>query len=734
MPLHSPASARALTLLFAFTLLVSACLLFWVQPLATKQLLPRFGGSPAVWTTASMFFQVLLLAGYCYAHALARTGSLRRQVLVHLAVLAGMALLALPMRIAADTGTGDDAIPALSLLWLLTAALGLPFFALASTAPLLQRWFSRLRHARAADPYFLYAASNLGSLGALIAFPLVLEPRYGLAQQNLAWSAGCALLVLLVGLCGVVGWRWRGAEGAPEMVPATAQPSAARWRERLRWIVLAFAPSSLLLGVTQYATAEIAAVPLLWLIPLFLYLLTFVLVFAARPPVPHAWMLRLQPWLVILLALVWTLNNHLPVLLVHLAVFFVSAMMCHGELARTRPPVTRLTEFYLCMAAGGALGGIFNALVAPLAFDALYEYPLVIALACLLRSPPAGAARLNAGDWLWPLALAAAYAALTLLNLRPYAHGGWVTGLYLEFLGVALYLCHRRPLRFGLMVGVVLLAAPFVHNPDTVLARERSFFGVHAVMRERTGKLHVLMHGITVHGAQYRNPEQRREPTTYYHRDSPVGQLFHVLERRPPAAMAIAAIGMGVGTIACYRRPGEDWAFFELDPVVVRLARDPRYFTFLADCAPDARIVTGDGRLTFAGEADGRYDAIVVDTFSSDAIPVHMLTREALALYLRKLKPDGVLIFHISNQYLDLAPVLATLAADAGVMALQPGPRMAFPPEDRFGAMESVWIVLARSGDPVRALIDEEGWTPLTALPRSRPWTDDYSNVPGALK
>ena len=495
---------------------------------------------------------------------------------------------------------------------------------------------------------------------------------------------------------------------------------------------LAFAPSSLLLGVTQYATAEIAAVPLLWLIPLFLYMLTFVLVFAARPPVPHAWMLRLQPWLAILLALVWTLNNHLPVLLVHLAVFFVTAMVCHGELARTRPAVARLTEFYLCMAVGGALGGIFNAVIAPLAFDALYEYPLVIALACLLRPPPAGVSKVKPGDLLWPLAMAAAYGTLAVLGLRPFAQGGWVTALYLEFLGVALYLCHRRPLRFGLMVGVVLVAAPFVHSPDTVLARERSFFGVHAVLRESTGKFHVLTHGVTVHGAQYLDPKRRREPTAYFHRDSPVGQLFHVLERRP--VTAVAAIGLGAGTLACYRRPGQDWTFFELDPLVVRLARDTRYFTFLADCAPDARIVLGDGRLTFAAEPDGRYDVIVVDTFSSDAIPVHMLTREALALYLRKLAPDGVIIFHISNQYLDLAPVLATLAADAGVIALQPGPRLTLPPEDRFGAMESAWIVLTRRLEPVRALLDEEGWTPLPAPPRSRPWTDDYSNVPRALK
>ncbi len=731
----SPAASRALTLLFAFTLLVSACLLFWVQPLVTKQLLPRFGGSPAVWTTASMFFQVLLLAGYCYAHALARTGSLRRQILVHLAVLAGMAALTLPMHLAADAGataTDGTGIPALSLLMLLTAALGLPFFALAATAPLLQRWFSRLQHARAADPYFLYAASNLGSLGALIAFPFLLEPRYGLTQQNLAWSAGCALLALLVALCGVAAWRWRHATDVPDTAAPAMPSTTAAWPERLRWIVLAFAPSSLLLGVTQYATSEIAAVPLLWLIPLFLYLLTFVLVFAARPPVPHTWMLRLQPWVVILLALVWTLNNHLPVLLVHLAVFFVSAMVCHGELARTRPAVTRLTEFYLCMAVGGALGGIFNAVVAPLVFDALYEYPLVIALACLLRPAPAGAARATAGDFLWPLALAAGYAALSAFNLRPFALGNWGIALYLEFLGVALYLCHKRPLRFGLMVGVVLLAAPFVHSSDTVLARERSFFGVHAVLKESTGKFHVLMHGVTVHGAQYLDPEKRREPTAYFHRDSPVGQLFHAIEKRP--VTTVAAIGLGAGTIACYRRPGQDWTFFELDPLVVRLARDTRYFSFLADCAPDARIVLGDGRLTFAAEPDGHFDVIVVDTFSSDAIPVHMITREAMALYLRKLKPNGIIIFHISNQYLDLAPVLATLAADAGVVSLQPGPRMSLPPEDRFGAMESLWVVVSRKIEPLRTLVDEEGWLPLPAPPQARPWTDDYSNLPGALK
>lgn len=725
-------SAAQLHWLYAGALLLSALLLFWVQPLFTKMVLPRFGGAPAVWTTASMFFQIALLAGYLYAHVVSRWLDFKQQALLHLALLAAV-FGALPIGLDGASAAEAAREPVRALLWLLTACLGLPFFAVAATAPLLQRWFSHTLHTEAADPYFLYSASNLGSIAALLGYPVVIEPLLGLVEQGWAWTLAYALLAALIATCALNAWHYRRNAVAEPAIGLPAE-TVLTWPQRSRWMLLAFAPASLLLGVTQHISAEIAAVPLLWVIPLLLYMLTYVNAFARRPPLRHAWMTGLQPPLVMLLALVWILNTYFSVFLLHLAVFFVTAQMCHGELAQQRPHTAHLTEFYLCVALGGALGGAFNAIVAPLVFDSIMEYPLVIGLACMLR-PTAreGAAALRWTDILWPLALAAAYALAVIAGYRPLEHGGFAILVYLEIIGLALYLSRVRPISFGLMAIVIIVASPILHSPDEILVRHRSFFGVHSVLKDKSGKFHVLLHGITIHGAQYLAPGKRLEPTTYFHRDSPLGQLFHALGKAD-RFRRVAAIGLGVGTAACYRKPGQDWTFFELDPMVAKIATDPRYFSFLEECAPDAKIVMGDGRLSLGAAPDGHFDLIIIDTFSSDAIPVHMITREALALYLAKLRTGGVVMFHITNQYLDLEPVLARIAADAGVAALKPGPRMSIPPDDRFGQMESSWIAMARSREMLAALEDEEGWRTLEAVSAARLWTDDFSNILGALK
>jgi hypothetical protein len=731
-PPSGAGGVTGLSLLYGTALLLSALLLFWIQPLFTKMVLPLFGGAPAVWTTASMFFQVALLAGYLYAHLISRRLSLGRQALVHLALLLAVFVL-LPVRLDGAVMTPADREPVVALLWLLASCLGLPFFAIAATAPLLQRWFSRTRHAEAMDPYFLYSASNLGSMLALLGYPVLIEPLFGLAQQTRLWALGYALLALLIAVSAHAMWRHR-RDPAPEeaRLPATAHPLG--WVQRGRWMLLAAAPSSLLLGVTQHITTEIAAVPLLWVAPLALYMLTYVNVFARRPPIRHEWMVKVQPPLVILLALVWVLNNQLWVFGVHLVAFFVTAMMCHGELARERPHPEKLTEFYLCIALGGAVGGGFNAIVAPLAFDSILEYPLVIGLACMLRRTNSGrTARLRASDCTWPLLLGSAFAVLSATGYRPLSQGTIAIVVYLQVVGMALYLAHRRPFAFGLTVTTVLLASPVVHNPEEVLARHRTFFGVHTVLKHRDAKFHLLLHGITIHGAQYIAPGKRQVLTTYFHRDSPLGQLFTAVGT-PGRFQLVAAVGLGAGTVACYRQPGQKWTFFEIDPAIVQLASDTRYFTFLADCAPDARIVVGDGRLSLAATPDAHFDLIIIDTFSSDSIPVHMITREALALYLRKLSARGVVIFHITNQYVELTPVLADLAAAAGVAAFRPGPRLTLPPEDRFEQMESHWIAIARQPEYLAALESEEGWLRLSGSAAAPLWTDDHSNIVGALK
>lgn len=680
-----------------------------------------------------MFFQVMLLAGYFYAHLVTQRFVLRTQLFLHLALLAAV-FFVLPVSLNAASSQPDGQSPIASLLMLLTICLGLPFFVLSATAPLLQKWFSHTSHADADDPYFLYSASNVGSMIALLGYPALIEPALGLAQQSMAWAGGYVLLAVLIAICAACAWHRRDANITPAAPVRDAAATAAHWPQRMRWMLLALAPSSLLLGVTQHISTEIAAVPLLWLIPLALYVLTFVNVFARRPLIRHSWMLGLQPMLVMLLALVWILNTYFSVFILHLAAFFVTAMMCHGELARTRPDASRLTEFFLWLSIGGALGGAFNALAAPLLFSSILEYPIAIALACMLRSAqkPADAA-FHWSDLALPCALAGVFTLLILADIRPFTYGAMATVLYLQAVGLVLYLFHVRPVRFGLGVLVVLIASPILHLPDRVVERHRSFFGVHSVLRDKSEKFHVLMHGITVHGAQYIAANKRLEPTTYFHRDSPLGQLFFVTDAHHHMKR-VGVIGLGVGTTACYRKPGQEWTFFEIDPVVVRLAQDARYFSYLKDCAPDAKIVLGDGRLSVQAMPDGHFDLLIIDTFSSDAIPIHMITREALALYFRKLSANGIAMFHISNQYLDLAPVLANLAADAGLAAMMPGPRLVLPTEDPLAQMESNWIAVSRRAQNLAVLESQEGWGPAKARPDARLWTDDYSNILGALK
>jgi hypothetical protein len=721
------AAPRVLVPLYALALFVSALLAFWIQPLFAKIILPRYGGSPAVWTTAALFFQLALLAGYLYAHLASRL-ALRAQLALH-ALLIASALAMLPIS-ASSVGAGADA-PVLSLLAVLAVSLGFPVFALSATAPLLQQWFSRTGHRHAADPYFLYSASNAGSLLALIGYPLVLEPLLGLKQQTLAWSAACAVFAALVFACGAAVWRGRPVSAA---APVATRPAAAplTWRVRARWMLLALAPSSLMLGVTQHITSEIAAAPLLWLIPLTIYILTFVVAFARTKVLPARAVDRVQPLLVVALVLVWPLDDHVSVLVLHLVVFAVTAMMCHAELARTRPDVQHLTAFYLWLAIGGAAGGAFNALVAPVAFDSVLEYPLALALACALRPAPPG---MRPGLWkelLPAAALAAAAAALIATDTRPFA-STWTAVAYLQVVGVGLYLAHRRPLQFALAVFTVIIATPFVHSAERLLERHRSFFGVHSVLVDDTGAFHVLMHGITIHGAQYIAPDKRTRPTTYFHADSPIGQVFSVLGREGRLER-VAVIGMGTGTLACHRAPQREWTFYEIDPVVVKLAQDGRHFDFLARCAPDARIVVGDGRLSIARAPDAAYDLIVIDTFSSDAIPAHMVTREALALYLRKAAAGGVVAFHVTNQYLDLLPVLARLAADAGVAAYVPGPRLDLQLDERLAALPSSWVAVARDAARLAPLAADEGWIPMPAPAPGRLWTDDFSNILSAIK
>ncbi|HEU5100772.1 MAG TPA: fused MFS/spermidine synthase, partial [Roseiflexaceae bacterium] len=687
-------------IIYALAIFVSALLLFIVEPMFARMILPLLGGSPSVWNTAVVFYQAMLLLGYVYAHAATKWLGVRRQAALHIVLLL-LPLLALPIGIPAGWSPPTQANPALWLLALLLVAVGVPFFVVSASSPLLQTWFAATRHRAAADPYFLYAASNVGSMLALLAYPLLIEPRLGLREQSWIWAGGYLLLAALIGMCAVLVRRAPASPALATLAATAPAPAGERlsWRRRGRWVLLAFVPSSLMLSVTTYLSTNIAPIPLLWVIPLAIYLLTFILVFMRRPILPHTLVLRALPIAILPLIITLVAQATQPIGLLiglHLAVFFVATMACHGAIARDRPPPTQLTEFYLWMSAGGVLGGLFNALLAPLLFTTVVEYPLVLVLACVLLETKdqglktkdqrqeieknSGALVVRPSSFvLWPrlldLGLPAALGALValaILGARGAGMSNSPLGLGLMF-GVPSLVCFsfsRRPLRFGLAIGAILLASTlYTSGQGQVLHAERSFFGIHRVLLDATGQFHSLAHGSTRHGMQSLDPANRNEPLTYYSRSGPIGQVLADLTQRRPGAR-VAAIGLGAGSLACYKQPGQQWTFYEIDPSVVRIAREPAYFTYLQDCAPDAGMVLGDARLSLASAPDGGYDLIVLDAYSSDSIPMHLITREALALYLRKLAPGGVLAFHISNLYLDLKPALGNLAADAGLASL----------------------------------------------------------------
>jgi len=739
----------AVVALFSATLFVSAGLTFLVQPMFAKFVLPLFGSTPAVWNTSMLFFQTTLLAGYLYAHESTRRLGVRRQTALHLGVLL-VGLLVLPIGVPDDWIPSADGSPVPLLLGLLAVAVGLPFFVVSTTAPLLQRWLAATDHPAGGDPYFLYRASNLGSVLGLLAYPLLVEPSLRLAEQGRLWSAGYGLLVLLVLACAAVVWRSPRGRDAPAggagdeagvSRPAGDSPDSPTLRRRMRWVGLAFVPSSLMLGVTTAITTDIAPVPLLWSLPLSLYLISFILVFApgsGADGLQRAMVFAL-PGVVLTLSVILLLGVRGPLWImvpVHLAGFFVVAVVCHGRLARDRPPARGLTGFYLLISLGGALGGVFNAIVAPALFDSLAEYPIVLVLAalCLPGRPPLiePGPHVRHLDFALPLALGAMVALTVVLvelgesDVQQYGKL-FAVGLAA---GVAVNLV-RRPLRFGLSVGAIVLAVTLASTPDVQeLHRERSFFGAYRVTADEGGDLHRLVHGTTTHGAQDFSAGRERTPNSYYHPGSPIGQL---LASMPASVTARAAvIGLGTGSVACYSKPGERWTFYEIDSTVERIARDPRYFTYLRVCSGDFDVILGDARLRLAGAADRRYGLIVADAFSSDVVPIHLITREALALYDSKLREHGVLAFNVSNNYVSLEPVLGELAHDAGMACVAQRDRRSgndgVPETDA-----SDWVVMARNASDLRAVAADRRWHECRRTPGRAPWTDDYSNLLGAL-
>lgn len=735
---HGPSLA-----VFSIAIFLSAGLLFSVQPLFAKMVLPTLGGAPSVWSVALVFFQAALLAGYLYAHLLTRHLPGRQSVVVHLLVMLA-ATLALPLGMASGWSRPPAEGETLWLWGLFTVSIGLPFFALAANAPLLQAWYARTGHPSAKDPYFLYAASNTGSFLALLSYPFLVEPFTRVSQQAAFWSGLFYVLIALIALSGVLLVRSKNA--VPSALPVgTGTLAAPTYWDAAIWGALAAVPAGLMIAVTAHISTDIAAAPLLWVIPLALYLLSYVLVFQSRPLLPQRYFIDTQPFLIALLVATSAVDLNLNILFVfaiHIAAFFVTAVVCHGELARRRPPARYLTAFYLWMAAGGVAGGLATAMIAPRLFDWVAEYPLLIVAAVLCRP---GLALPDDRDtriiWL------AAVAALALLAVPRYvfgyefAHNSY-GGVVLVLLAVALVLS-KDPLKFA---AVVALTFMFIRVYDTEAVGRmsiRSFFGVHKILDVPGGEYRVLMHGTTIHGAQrVRDAEgnpirSKPEPITYYTTNSGIGQSIRAARAKKGGPIRIAAIGLGTGSVACLTEPDDMLDFFEIDRTVVRIAREDNYFTFVANCAPDSTVTLGDARLTLAEVPDGQYDIVIVDAFTSDAIPTHLLTREAMAIYLSKIAPDGKVVLHVSNRYLELSSVVAGIAAANGAITRVHVGGDNTNDEDQYSDTAYRYstnvAVVARTDESFGELANRESWETREPDPDQWVWTDDYSNLIGAI-
>ncbi len=888
--------------LFSITLFTSATLLFMVQPMVGKMVLPLLGGSPAAWNTCMVFFQGLLLLGYLYADRLTAKLAPAPQANWHVVVLAGVggwfALAAAlapsgaPVPIFKTLAPQGEAYPMFGVLALLGAAIGLPFLIVSTSAPLLQRWFAYTGHPSSKDPYFLYATSNAGSLISLLGYPLFIEPTFSLVQQAWIFAGGFVLLAVLVYFCGEAVKRSPGANTPPPRPTAdtTPDPHAPTWARKVKWMALAFVPSSLMLGVTFHMTTDIASVPLLWVIPLALYLVTFIIAFAHTPPWVRPLLGNVSPVVTLLLIFVLISGvgssrnfSTFSQLALHLATYFLAALMLHSELARDRPDPKYLTGFYLWISLGGVLGGMFNALIAPVAFTQPHEYPIAIAIGCLLvpnlRDP-----KEVADEWaamtdtqklvsrgftaLIPVAMVAFVGWMTLLPDKfPETFGGavgWVAGVItggFDLVGskvkvgsetisiLAIYalpciLCFLfidKPVRFGLCVGAVLFVNAFRSERVSALAAsERSFFGILKVdgYTAKTGERRLiafarpnavpgaeeeepphpvlvrygyrkLSHGTTLHGMQAAdrhtltqfateptfwrglnrsakvewmaeavmrddvrlfgasNPwdavllagvqtgwDFRQEPLTYYHRTGPVGEIVREFRTRNPKA-DIGMVGLGTGSIACYALPGQSLTFYEIDPTVLKLVEGDEHFTFVSDArkrGANVNFVLGDARLKLEEQKDTKYGLLLIDAFSSDSIPIHLLTKEAVQLYTDRLAPGGLLAIHISNRYVMLEPVCAILAKELGLACRISSDTVHDDPSwinPYPGKTSSSWVVMARSEEDLGGLgiEDPKGGGGLAALTGMaawfdfRPWerikidknvpawTDDYSDV-----
>ena len=733
-------AGRGLVALFTGTTFLAAFLLFLVEPMVTKMLLPLLGGAPAAWNTAMVFFQAALLGGYAFAFASMRWLSARAQTAVQLCALA-LPLLLLPVAVPAGWVPPSDQSPVWWTLLVLVPMVGAPFLMLASMGPTLQRWFSRTSHPRAHDPYFLYAAGNTGSLLALLAYPFVFEAAMPLTRQARLWAGLYAVLVVAATACVVLERRKRSPEGAaPVPRGASAPAPSIAWRTRGRWIFLAFIPSTLMLGVTRHLASDVASFPLLWVVPLAIYLVTFIVAFGRESSGIVAGAARVLRLMVVPLTLAFF--TFIPYLWIevplHLIPFAAAALVAHARLAADRPGPARLTEFYLWLSVGGVLGGIFAALIAPLIFTNVLEYPIAIVLA-LAVVPRATTRAAGERRFRLPtiretvLAALMAAAAVSAVVIRQSGSSQDIrVAMLIAAAGLAgAYVLARTPAGYAAAVGSVLLLA-FIVPAEPTLFAERTFFGVHRVYA--TAGTHVLANGVTVHGIQNVGPTGALidTPAAYYAESGPAGRVFATLRARLP--MRIGVVGAGAAELAAYGRPGDSITFYEIDDAVIRVATDPSLFSYVRDSKASVNFVLGDGRLSLEQDPAARYDLLVLDAYSSDSIPTHLLTDQAVQLYLNRLNPGGLLLFNLSNRFFDLEPILARIAAQHHLAGLAMTDQLVTLAQAAQGKLASTWVVMARSTADLGSLATDPAWHPLGTGAGAPLWTDDYTNLLGTLR
>lgn len=779
-------------IVFSLTLLVSSFLLFLVQPMIGRMLLPSLGGTPAVWNACVLFFQAILLGGYAWAHYGPPKLGVRNHMLVHLALLAGVCFL-LPMQFVEDWAVPVDGNPLGWLIGQLVLCVGLPFFVISSSAPLLQRWFGLLGDDGDSEPWFLYAISNTGSLVALVSYPFLFERYFGLTDQGWFWAFGFMLLAILFIVCGIVTLKFapdeRLTRSTSEQLSLDEDSGPLQWSQRLRYIILAAIPSSLMLGVTTIVSTDVGSFPLMWSIPLALYLLTFVFVFAKRTLIPHQWLIYVLPILLLLMPLISLIDagrNPIQLIAIHFGVFFIVAMVCHGELSRRRPPVSQLTEFYLMMSIGGVVGGAFNTLIAPIAFDGIFEYPLMLIAACWIlpmrrsqavdgqsskdfyrgsRSIHGIAKQIGVQPFLVAACLAVAWLILGAVEVPTLAR------IVLGF-GIPAAVCYtiiESPKRFAICYTCLALACPGLMSIREVISKERGFFGVNEVALIEDGQFRILINGQTIHGKQRTDQASNPDPLSYFHKDGPIGDVFELYGTEQTQ---FATVGLGIGSLAAYCQPGQTLDFFEIDPVVCKIAQDERYFNFLSSAQGEVNLILGDARIQLdliresmvnasnsksrpaitpvgyspvkannsdrevegsSGNRNYVYDLMIMDAFGSDAVPIHLMTVEAVRLYLELLKEDGLLVFHVSSKFIDFEPLGVGISEHFG---LSSAIKVDLPSsaEQEMGRNPCIYIVMSRDGDLVSEFLESgRGWREMDSSEKLI-WTDEHANVLDLMK